>query len=72
MTDLYQSVLSKAFIHLKQIRRSGKSKRKKKETSKEHTKSCVSFYTNINGFKSKADSLKQLIIEHNVDSISWF
>ena len=25
------------------------------------------FYTNINGFKSKADSLKQLIIEHNVD-----
>ena len=25
------------------------------------------FYTNINGFRSKADGLKQLIIEHNVD-----
>ena len=34
---------------------------------REHTKSCVLFYTNMNGFKSKADSLKQLIIEHNVD-----
>ena len=50
----------------KRIRHGGKSKRKK-ETSREHTKSCVLFYTNINGFKSKADSLKQLIIEHNVD-----
>ena len=49
----------------KRIWRGGKSKRKK-ETSREHTKSCVLFYTNINGFKSKADSLKQLIIEHNV------
>ena len=50
----------------KRIRRGGKSKRKK-ETSREHNKSCVLFYTNMNGFKSKADSLKQLIIKHNVD-----
>ena len=53
----------------KRIRRGGKSKTKK-ETSKEHIKSCVLFYTNINGFRSKADSSKQLIIEHNVDTIS--
>ena len=28
---------------------------------------CNIYYVNINGYKSKADSLKQLIVEQNVD-----
>ena len=28
---------------------------------------CIIYYVNINGYKSKAESLKQLIVEQNVD-----
>ena len=30
-------------------------------------KKCTFFYANMNGYKSKADSLKKILVAHNVD-----
>ena len=50
----------------KRVRRGGK-KNKLQRCIKARTKPCVFFNENIDGFTSKRDSLKQLIIEHSID-----
>ena len=50
----------------KRVRCGGK-KNKLQRCIKDSIKTCVLFYANMNGFTSKKDSLKQLIIEHNID-----
>ena len=47
--------------------RHGGKKNKLKRGIKDSTKPCALFYANINEFTLKTDSLKQLIIEHNID-----
>ena len=50
----------------KRVRLCGK-KNELKRSIKDSTIPCVLCYANINGFTSKRDSLKQLIIENNID-----
>ena len=51
----------------RRVRRGQWGKNPKFSTTSKSARVCNFYYANVNGFKSKADSIKQLVAENNVD-----
>ena len=51
----------------KRVRRGRKSQNHRENRHAQESFPCVVYYANINGYKSKGDSQKQLLIENKVD-----
>ena len=51
----------------RRVRRGQPGKNPKSSTTSKSARVCNFYYANVNGFKSKADSLKQLVAENNID-----
>ena len=51
----------------RRIRRGQRGKNRKFSTTSKSARVCNCYYANVDGFKSKADSIKQLVAENNVD-----
>ena len=51
----------------RRVRRGQRGKNPKSSTTSKSVRVCNFYYANVNGLKSKADSIKQLVAENNVD-----
>ena len=51
----------------RRVRRGQQGKNPKFFTTNKSARACNFYYANVNGFKSKADSIKQLVAENNID-----
>ena len=51
----------------RRVRRGQRGKNRKFSNTSKSARVCNFYYANVNGFKSKADSIKQLVAENNVD-----
>ena len=51
----------------RRVRRGQQGKKTKFSTTNKSARVCNFYYANVNGFKSKADSIKQLVAENNID-----
>ena len=49
------------------VRRGQRGKKTKSSITSKSARVCNFYYANVNGFKSNADSIKQLVAENNVD-----
>ena len=51
----------------RRVRKGQQGKNPKFSTTNKSARVCNFYYANVNGFKSKADSIKQLVAENNID-----